>query len=146
MLAVGTSRHIAPQREANGSVVFHSGCCGTSALTRSSAKCNCTGIGCSHHRVPSLSKVAMRSGTGTKCGEPGLVTFSTKAMMDCFAGPSFHDGKGSSTGMIDLPPAILRRRVSGTAHWPQCGIEVDVDQRVFDVLSVARDLSSVCSS
>jgi len=37
-------------------------------------------------------------------------------MMDCFAGPSFHDGKGSSTGMIDLPPEILRRRVSGTAH------------------------------
>src|SRR5216684_3205147 len=102
--------------EANGSVVFHSGCCGTSALTRSSAKYNCTGTGCSHHRVPSLSKVAMRSGTGTKSGEPGLVTFSTKAMMDCFAGPSFHDGKGSSTGMIDLPPAILRRRVSGTAH------------------------------
>src|SRR5260370_14172784 len=58
----------------------------------------------------------MRSGTGTKCGEPGLVTFSTKAMMDCFAGPAFQGGKGSSTGMIDLPPAILRRRVSGTAH------------------------------
>ena len=38
----------------------------------------------------------MRSETGTKSGEPGLVTFSTKAMMDCFAGPSFHDGKGSA--------------------------------------------------
>jgi hypothetical protein len=38
----------------------------------------------------------MRSGTGTKSGEPGLMTFSTKAMMDCFAGPSFHDGSGSA--------------------------------------------------
>jgi hypothetical protein len=39
----------------------------------------------------------MRSETGTKSGEPGLLTFSTKAMMDYFAGPSIHDGKGSST-------------------------------------------------
>ena len=38
----------------------------------------------------------MRSGTGTKSGEPGFVTFATKAMMDCFAGPSFHEGKGSA--------------------------------------------------
>jgi len=38
----------------------------------------------------------MRSGIGTKSGEPGLVTFSTKVMMDCFAGPSFHDGNGSA--------------------------------------------------
>jgi hypothetical protein len=28
----------------------------------------------------------MRSGTGTKSGEPGLVTFLTKVMMDCLAG------------------------------------------------------------
>jgi len=82
--------------EANGSVVFHSGCCGASAFTRSSTKYNCTGIGCSHHKVPSLSKVAMRSETGTKSGEPGVVTLSTKLMMDCFAGPSFHDGRGSA--------------------------------------------------
>ncbi len=38
----------------------------------------------------------MRSGTGTKSGEPGFVTFSTKAMMDCLALPSFHDGSGSA--------------------------------------------------
>jgi len=28
--------------------------------------------------LPSLSKTAMRSGTGTKSGEPGVVAFSTK--------------------------------------------------------------------
>ena len=38
----------------------------------------------------------MRSGTGTKSGEPGFVTFSTKAMMDCLALPSFHEGSGSA--------------------------------------------------
>jgi len=37
----------------------------------------------------------MRSGTGTKSGEPGFVTFSTKVMMDCLALPSFHEGSGS---------------------------------------------------
>ena len=58
-------------------------CCGASVLTRSSAKYNCTGTGCSHHSVPSLSKVAMRLDVGTKSGEPGLVTFSTKETMDC---------------------------------------------------------------
>jgi hypothetical protein len=92
---------IAPLRsplssEAKGSFCFHSGCCGASAFTRSSTKYNWTGSGFSHHSVPSLSKVAMRSGTGTKSGEPGLVTFSTKVMMDCLAGPSFHEGNGSS--------------------------------------------------
>ena len=82
--------------EANGSVVFHSGCCDARAFTRSSAKYTCTGTGCSHQSVPSLSKVAIRSGTGTKDGEPSLVTFSTKLKMLCLAGPSFQDGRGSA--------------------------------------------------
>ncbi len=30
-----------------------------------------------------------------KSGEPGVVTFSTKVMMNCLAGPSFHEGNGS---------------------------------------------------
>ena len=38
----------------------------------------------------------MRSGTGTKSGEPGVVTFVTKSMMDCLALPSFHEGSGSA--------------------------------------------------
>ena len=50
-------------------------------------------IGCSDQSVPSLSKVAMRSGIGTKSGEPGFVTLSTKAMMACFGAVSFQDGK-----------------------------------------------------
>jgi hypothetical protein len=45
--------------------------------------------------VPSLSNVAMRSAGGTKSGEPGRVTFSTKATMEAFVTPSFHDGRGS---------------------------------------------------
>jgi len=39
---------------------LRSGCFGASSLTRSSTKANWTYIGCSIHRVPSLSKVAIR--------------------------------------------------------------------------------------
>jgi hypothetical protein len=60
-----------------------------------SVKNKCTGIVRSHQRVPLLSEVAMRSGTGTKSGETGFVTFSTKAIIDFFATPSFQDGSGS---------------------------------------------------
>jgi hypothetical protein len=38
----------------------------------------------------------MRSGTGTKSGEPGLATFSTKATIACFGPVSFQDGSGSA--------------------------------------------------
>ncbi len=82
--------------EAKGSWVFHSGCDGAIAFTRSSANNSWKYIGCSHQSVPSLSNVAMRSGTGTKSGEPGLVTFSTKVTMACFAVVSFHEGNGSA--------------------------------------------------
>ena len=54
--------------EANGSLSFHSGCCGASAFTRSRAKASWKYIGCSAQSVPSLSKVAMRSARGTKSG------------------------------------------------------------------------------
>ena len=67
-------------------------------FTWSKAKNACTGSGCSHQSVPSLSNVAMRSGTGTKSGEPGVVTLVTKSMMDCLAAPSFHEGNGSAAG------------------------------------------------
>ena len=79
----------------NGWVVSHSGCSGASALTRSSAKASWVYIGCSTHSVPSLSNTAMRSGSGTKSGEPSLVTFSTKATMAAFGAVSFQDGRGS---------------------------------------------------
>ena len=54
--------------EANGSLSFHSGCCGASAFTRSSAKRSWKYIGCSAQSVPSLSNVAMRSAAGTNLG------------------------------------------------------------------------------
>src|SRR3954454_19337894 len=53
-------------------------------------------MGCSHQRVPSLSNVAMRFSGSTKSGLPSLVTFSTNAMIDCLARPSFHDASGLS--------------------------------------------------
>ena len=75
---------------------FHSGYFGASVLIRSMAKKSWTGNGCSHQRVPSLSNVAMRSGTGTKSLLPFVVTFATKSRMDCLVLPSFHDGSGSA--------------------------------------------------
>jgi hypothetical protein len=60
--------------------------------------------------VPSLSKLAMRSGIGTKSGEPGVVTFSTKVMMDCFVEPSFHDGNG----LAAMTASVTSSRASRT--------------------------------
>jgi hypothetical protein len=44
---------------------YRSGCCGASFFTRSNAKRACVYIGYSIHKVPSLSKVAMRSAGST---------------------------------------------------------------------------------
>ncbi len=46
------------------------------------------------HNVPSLSNTATRSGTGTKSGEPCLVTRSTKATIAFLGTVSFQDGSG----------------------------------------------------
>src|SRR6516164_846054 len=94
----------------NGCLSAHSGCWSDSAFTRSSAKASCTYIGCSHHSVPSLSKVAMRCGAGTKSGEPSRLTAATKLRIDCLGEPSFHDGSGSPCACLSgvilqtLPP------------------------------------------
>src|SRR5580692_727583 len=79
----------------NGWVVVHSGCCGANTFTRSRAKASWVYIGCSTHKVPSLSNVAMRSAGGTKSGPPCRVTRATKPVIACLLGPSFHDGSGS---------------------------------------------------
>src|SRR6266702_427292 len=86
-----------------GCLSFHSGCKGAIAFTRSSIKASWTYIGCSHHSVPSLSKVAMRSAGGTKSGEPCLVTRSTKVTIAFLGAVSFHDGNGSwaKPGAVD---------------------------------------------
>jgi hypothetical protein len=105
--------------EAKGSLSFLSGCCGASAFTRSSARYNYTGSGFAHQSVPSLSKVAMRSAGGTKSGEPSFVTFSTKVVRDCFAGPHGLAGLrrillahalGQERGRIGLPVWMVARR------------------------------------
>jgi hypothetical protein len=81
--------------EANGSFVFHSGCCGASAFTRSKANMTWNGTGFSAQSVPSLSNVAMRSEGCTNSGPPLRVTRATKSTMAFLAEPSFHDGSGS---------------------------------------------------
>src|SRR5213080_4852182 len=98
--------------EANGSFVFHSGCWGASAFTRSSAKKSWKYIGCSHQSVPSLSKVAMRSLGGTKSDEPSFVTFSTNAMMAFFGAVSFHEGSESWAWMVLRPTKATPRRAN----------------------------------
>ncbi|MCK7522770.1 MAG: hypothetical protein MZV64_36345 [Ignavibacteriales bacterium] len=76
---------------------FHSGCCGASAFTRSSAKYDLD-----RHRLLAPERAVVVEGgdafggTGTKSGEPGFVTFSTKSTMDCLAWPSFQEGSGSA--------------------------------------------------
>ena len=62
------------------------------AFTRSSANASWTYIGCSDQSVPSLSNAAIRSGGGTKSGEPGLVTRSTK-FDDGGLGPALVPGR-----------------------------------------------------
>src|SRR6267154_5325170 len=89
-------------REAKGSLSFHSGCSGASALTRSSAKASWKYIGCSAHSVPSLSKVAILSADGTRSGEPCLVTRSTNVTIAFLVTASFHDGNGSVTAVCAI--------------------------------------------
>src|SRR6516164_2303001 len=52
-------------------------------------------MGCSTHRVPSWSNVAIRSAVGTNFGLPWSVVSFTKVMIACLARPSFHEGSGS---------------------------------------------------
>ncbi len=51
--------------DAKGSLSFHSGCFGASALIRSKMKNAWKYIGCSDQSVPSLSNTAMRSAGAT---------------------------------------------------------------------------------
>src|SRR5262252_6710255 len=64
----------------------------TSVGTRSKQYMTCVYMGCSTHNVPSWSNVAMRASGGTNLGLAVLVVACTKAMIACFAAPSFHDG------------------------------------------------------
>src|SRR3954469_627430 len=79
----------------NGCLVVQSGLSGASSLVRASAKASCTYIGCSHQRVPSLSKVATRPDVSTKSGLPDVVTRETKFVIEALTSPLFQDGSGS---------------------------------------------------
>src|SRR5688500_4896275 len=80
------------------------------AARRSSVNPSWIGSGFSHHSVPSLSKVAMRSAGAPKSRPPSVVTRSTKSRMAARAGVSFQDASGSS-GMAGIvrPRLELRR-------------------------------------
>ena len=54
----------------------------------------------------------MRSGSGTKSGEPSLLTFSTKSTIAAFGAVSFQEGKGSDWASAT---AGVRATVSSTA-------------------------------
>ena len=60
----------------------------TISVQRRKTKSAWTYIGFSHHRVPSLSKVAIRSAGATN-PSPGVVTDRMNARMSDFALPSF---------------------------------------------------------
>src|ERR1700722_5750495 len=52
-------------------------------------------MGCSTQSVPSWSKVAMRSASGTKSGLPASVVAWTNLTTASLAGPAFQEGRGS---------------------------------------------------
>ena len=52
----------------------------------------------------------MRSDAGTKSGETSFVVLATKSRMDCFAGPSFHEGSGSWALTVVMPAMARARR------------------------------------
>src|SRR5262245_11395306 len=52
-------------------------------------------MGCSTHKVPSWSKVAMRASGGTKVRPDPSTAARTKPMIVSLATPLFHDGSGS---------------------------------------------------
>jgi hypothetical protein len=53
--------------------------------------------GCSDQSVPSLSKTAIRSDSGTKSAPPGVDTRTTKSMIPSRVAPAFHDGNASGS-------------------------------------------------
>src|SRR5882757_7754649 len=54
----------------------------------------------------------MRSAGTTKSGPPTVVTLATKSMIAVFAGPSFHDGKGSTWAKVTTVPVRKNHAVA----------------------------------
>jgi len=78
-----------------GSTFASSGFALTTAGTHSRQYMTCEYIGCSTHRVPPWSKVAIRASGGTTVGLDWSVVVSTKLTIAHLAGLSFHEGSGS---------------------------------------------------
>jgi hypothetical protein len=70
-------------------------------------------IGCETHSVPSWSKVATRASGGTNFGLVLSVVACTNATIACFAGPSFHDGKGSGWACTR---ATIKKMAAAASH------------------------------
>src|SRR4249919_78719 len=88
-------------------------------------------MGFSHHKVPSLSKVAMRRRGSTYEGELASVMAAMASRMRCFAGPSAHSESGAGALVslmsgacqhqdldVRFVPERHRTRFAGTARSP----------------------------
>ena len=97
-------------------------------------------MGCSTHSVPSLSNVAMRSAGGTKSGPPSRVMRATKSIIARLAGPSCHDGNGSSAADATCRHASPRQTTSivGKSIRRSCTISLRIIQLPENQLASLR--------
>src|ERR1700674_1143308 len=98
------------------------------------------GIGCSLHRVPSLSKTAIRSSGLTNWGSPVVLTSRTKFIKLCFVGLSFQEGSGvsprarsSNANVVGLTDVVMIVRPLARRKNPQpdalsMGCQVDASE------------------
>ena len=81
-------------------------------------------MGCSTHKVPSWSKVAIRSSGGTKSGLDLSVVAFTKSMIACFAGPSFHEARVSVANGASATAMTGNKGEDRTANAPNSAIKI----------------------
>ena len=81
-------------------------------------------IGCSTHKVPSWSKVAILSSGGTKVALPSFVVFVTKSTIACFAGPSFHEARVSVANGTSATAMSGNKVEDKTANAPNSAIKI----------------------
>ena len=75
------------------------------------------GIGFSHHRVPSLSKVATRSSGGTNPAPPLRVADSTNATIALRVAVSRQEGRGSVRAGTQLPSSARQAFTAAIVGW-----------------------------
>src|SRR5262249_25319413 len=91
-----------------------------------------TYIGCSHQRVPSLSKTAIRSAGFTKSREPSAVAFATNSMIAFLEAPSFHDGSGSCARANPAASQSAKNEVIRAVQFKQSLLEQDSNRASAD--------------